>query len=168
VKVTQGSVPVEDLVEEVQNAIRIANIGSGSQSDLRVKTAQLVLNVVATRSSGAKVDFRIPVIGTKLVLGTKVSHEDTHVIDVTLVPPPSDEHEVRDGNVARVLVEAIATVQRIMRKAAEGSEKLVLDAGAVEISFVVTEEGTLSLGFDGELRNAVTHTIKLELATADR
>ena len=73
------------------------------------------------------------------------------------------EPDVRDGT---VLVEAIATVRRIMRSAATGAERLVLGTSSVEMSFAVSRDGTISLGVEGELRGQITHTITVELGPA--
>jgi hypothetical protein len=162
-RIEAGTVPVEDLVDEVQRAVKEANVGSGGPGDLRVTSVQLVLNVVAATSGGGQLDFRIPVIGMRLRVGAKVSRADTHTIDVTLVPPADDEHEVRGGDVARVLVEAIATIRAVMRRAATGEERFDLETASVQLSFVLTDEGTISFGVDGELRDEVTHTITLTL-----
>jgi hypothetical protein len=165
-KISKGTVPVDELIADVQNAITDANVSGRAPTDLRVRSAQLTLNVVASGGGGGKVDFRVPVIGMKLSFGGKVTRTDTHTIDVTLVPPPPDEYEVRGGPVAQVLVEAIGTIRRIMREAGSGPQRLILDTSSVELSFAVTDEGTISLGFEGELRDEVTHTIRLELGPA--
>jgi hypothetical protein len=39
----------------------------------------------------------------------------------------------------------------------------VLSAGKVDISFAITQAGTISLGVDGELANELTHTLRLGL-----
>ncbi|GAA1852989.1 hypothetical protein GCM10009687_19650 [Asanoa iriomotensis] len=162
----QGTVPAEELVTEIQNAVKTANVSGSTSRDLVVRSAQLTLNVVAASSGGGKIDFRVPVIGLKLSLGAKVARTDTHTITVTLVPPEPDEHEVRTGEVSRVLVEAIETIRRIIGAAADGPERMVMDSSSVELTFAVTEEGTISLGVDGELRDELTHTVKLEFGPA--
>ncbi|WP_203706692.1 trypco2 family protein [Asanoa iriomotensis] len=151
---------------EIQNAVKTANVSGSTSRDLVVRSAQLTLNVVAASSGGGKIDFRVPVIGLKLSLGAKVARTDTHTITVTLVPPEPDEHEVRTGEVSRVLVEAIETIRRIIGAAADGPERMVMDSSSVELTFAVTEEGTISLGVDGELRDELTHTVKLEFGPA--
>jgi hypothetical protein len=41
-----------------------------------------------------------------------------------------------------------------------------LSAGVIDLSFAVTQTGSISLGFDGELTDEVTHTLRLELAAS--
>jgi hypothetical protein len=60
-------------------------------------------------------------------------------------------------------VNAIATIRDVMNKAAEGDDPWVLSAGTVDISFAITQTGTISLGVDGELVNELTHTHTLRL-----
>ena len=59
---------------------------------------------------------------------------------------------------------AIATIRDVMTKAAEGDDPWVLSASTIDISFAITQTGTISLGVDGELANELTHTLRLGLA----
>jgi hypothetical protein len=49
-------------------------------------------------------------------------------------------------------------------KASEGDDPWILSASTIDISFAITETGTISLGVDGELANEVTQTLRLGLA----
>ncbi len=51
-----------------------------------------------------------------------------------------------------------------MAKAAEGDDPWFLSESAIDISFAITQTGTISLGVDGELANELTHTLRLGLA----
>ncbi len=96
----------------------------------------------------------------KLSVGAKVTKKDTHTIDITLVPPKEQAtRQVRGGDVEDVLVNAIATIRDVMTKAAEGDDPWVLSAGTIDISFAITQTGTISLGVNGELANELTHTL---------
>ena len=135
--------------------------------DLQVASVQLILEVVASKTAGGGLDFRVPFIGMKLSIGAKVTKKDTHTIDITLVPPEErGTRQVRGGEVADVLVKAIATIRDAVTKAAEGDDPWVLSAGTIDISFAITQTGTISLGADGELANELTHTLRLGLAAA--
>ena len=63
---------------------------------------------------------------------------------------------------------AIATIRDVMTQAAEGDDPWVLSAGTIDISFAITQTGTISLGVDGELANELTHTLRLGLAPPPR
>jgi hypothetical protein len=130
-----------------------------------VASVQLILEVVASKTAGGGLDFRVPFIGMKLSLGAKVTKKDTHTIDIALVPPEDrDTRQVRGGEVEDVLVNAIATVRDVMTKAAEGDDPWVLSAGTIDIYFGITQTGTISLGVNGELANELTQTLRLGLA----
>ena len=47
---------------------------------------------------------------------------------------------------------------------AEGEDPWVLLASTIDISFAITQTGTISLGVDGELSDEVTQTLRLGLA----
>lgn len=164
-KVTDEGVPVETLISVVKDSIKRAGVSRTSQDrDLQVASVQLILDVVAAKTAGGGLDFRVPFIGMKLRVGGKVTSKDTHTIDITLVPPERRAtRQVRDGDVEDVLVNAIATVHAVMAEARAGDDPWVLSASTIDIRFAITATGTISLGVDGELTNEVTQTLRLGL-----
>lgn len=169
-KVTDEGVPVDTLIGVVKDSIKQAGVSRTAQArDLQVASVQLILDVVATKAAGGELDLRVPFIGMKLRAGTKITKKDTHTIDITLVPPDDrDTRQVRSGEVEEVLVNAIATIRDVMTKAAEGDDPWILSASTINISFAVTQTGTISLGANGELTNELTHTLRLGLAPAPK
>lgn len=167
--VTDEGVPVDTLISVVKDSIKQAGVSRTSQTgDLQVASVQLVLDVVASKTVGGGLDFRVPFIGMKLSLGAKVTKKDTHTIDITLVPPDGrDTRQVRGAEeIQQVLVDAIATIRDVVTKAAEGDDPWVLSAGTIDISFAITQTGTITLGVNGELADELTHTLRLGLAPA--
>jgi Trypsin-co-occurring domain 2 len=167
-KVTDQGVPVNMLISVVKDSIRQAGVSRTSQTrDLQVASVRLILDVVASKTAGGRLDFRVPFIGMSLSIGAKVTKKDTHTIDMTLVPPEDrDTRQVRSGDVEDALVNAIATIRDVMTEAAKGDDPWLLSAGTIDISFAITQTGTISLGADGELANELTHTLRLGLAPA--
>ncbi len=167
-KITDTGVPVATLVNVVKESIKRAGVSRGSPGrDLEVASVQLILEVVASKTAGGGLDFRVPFIGMKLRLGAKITKKDTHTIDITLVPPPErDTRQIRGGDVEEVLVSAIDTIREVMTQAAAGEDPWNLSASTIDISFAITQTGTISLGFDGELAGELTQTLRLGLAPA--
>jgi hypothetical protein len=165
-KVTDEGVPVHTLISVVKDSIKRAGVSRTSQTrDLQVASVQLILEVVASKTAGGGVDFRVPFIGMKLRVGAKVTKKDTHTIDIMLMPPKElATREVRGGEVEGVLVNAIATIRAVMTHAAEGDDPWVLSAGTIDISFAITQTGTIVIGVNGELANELTQTLRLGLA----
>ena len=165
-KVTDQGVPVDTLIGVVKDSIKQAGVSRTSQTrDLQVASVQLILDVVASKAVGGGLDFRVPFIGMKLRVETKITKKDTHTIDITLVPPEDgDTRQVRGGEVEEILVNAIATIRDVVTRAAEGDDPWILSASTIDISFAITQTGSISLGADGELANELTHTLRLGLA----
>ena len=165
-KVTDQGVPVDTLIGVVKDSIKQAGVSRTSETrDMEVASVKLILDVVASKTAGGGLDFCVPFIGMKLRAGTKVTKKDTHTIDITLVPPKDQKtRQVRGGEVQDVLANAISTIRDVMTKAAEGDDPWLLSAGTIDLSFAVTQTGTISLGVDGELASEVTHTLRLGLA----
>jgi hypothetical protein len=165
--VVDQSVPVSDLLSAVKNAVKHAGISSTDPGrDLRIRSVQLILNVVVTTKLGGGLDFRVPVIGWNVKIGGSQTTKRTHTIDITLVPARAeDRHELRSGDVVEdALVEAIDTIRRALAEADAGDDPLVLGTGTVELAFAVTDEGTISVGAEAELSDETTHILKMELA----
>jgi hypothetical protein len=165
VRVTEDGVPVQELIETIKEAIKTANVSSSDPDrDLRVGSVRIVLNAVATVSLGGGVEFRIPFIGMPVKFGGKLTRQDTHRIEIGLVPPDLRRRpELRDANLASVFVDAINTVRSALAGAAGGDDPFTLAESRVDISFAVTEEGAITLGVDGSLSNELTHTLTLIL-----
>ena len=76
-RVTDGGVPVQALISVVKDSIKRAGISRASQDrDLQVASVQLILDVVAAKTAGGGLDFRVPFIGMKLRVGG--SHQQGH------------------------------------------------------------------------------------------
>jgi hypothetical protein len=167
--VSDNGVAIDEVVTAVQNAISLAGMSSiDSSRDLRVASIQLTIHAVATASAGGGLDFRVPFLGMKLKIGGTVTRRDTHTIDLTLVPPDiGEQHEIRDQPIEAVLVEAVQTIRAVMSRAAGGDDPFVLKTGTVDICFAVTEDGSITLGFNGELKNEVAHTLRMSLRNAN-
>ena len=96
---------------------------------------QLTLNAVATRSLGGGLDFRIPFIGMQVKVNGKLTKQDTHRIDISLVPPDLESRpELRDGDLGSVFADAINTIRTAVGSAATGDDPFTLTASVVNIS----------------------------------
>lgn len=166
--VTENGVAIPELIDTLKRAIKEANISSVDlHRDLRISSVQLELNAIATHSLGGGLEFRIPFIGMQVKLGSKVTKQDTHRIDISLVPPDlKGGAELRDRDLGSVFVDAINTIRVAVASAATGEDPFILVKSSVNISFAVTAEGTISLGVDGGLTNELTHTLTLDLVLA--
>ncbi|RQX09687.1 hypothetical protein DDE19_33365 [Micromonospora ureilytica] len=166
--VIDDSVPVEELVSAVKNAVKQAGISTTDEGrDLRVSSVQLILSAVVTTKLGGGLDLRVPVIGWKVKVGGSRSRQKTHTIDITLVAEElQDRHELRHSAVEATLVDAITTIRSVVAAGTGGDDPLVLQAGTVELVFGVTDQGTISFGMEGELTDEVTNTLRIELVGA--
>jgi hypothetical protein len=100
--------------------------------------------------------------------GGSVTRLDTHTIDIALVPPDLyEQHEIRDQPIETVLVKAIETIRRVISSAATGDDPFVLKSGTVDLCFVITEDGSITLGINGELKNKFTQTLRICLHDSD-
>ena len=169
-EITDSGVDIAGLVSTIKSSIKRANVsGADKSSDLQVVSVDLSLRTIATRKAGGGVELRVPFVGMKLKFGADVTNQDTHTIDMTLVPPDQlAEPGLRTFDVEESLVTAIETIRATMAEAAKGDPPFLLKHGGVEISFVVTRSGTISLGVEGELSNEITHTLHLGLGPLTR
>jgi hypothetical protein len=168
VRVSDSGMPVQDLIEAVKQAIKTANVSRTTNGrDLQINSVRLTLHALATRSYGGGLNFHIPLIGTEVKLGGKLSRHDTHEIEIRMVPPaPEERPELRDGNLDDALVEAIETIRATLAAAADGEDRFILDESKITIVFGVTSEGEISIGLNGSLSDELTQTLTLSLVPA--
>ena len=65
-------------------------------------------------------------------------------------------------------MEAIETVRAVMARAAEGEDPFTLSDSSMELSFGVSQDGSISLGVDGDLADEITHTLRVSIAKPAR
>ena len=164
--ITKEGVPVDELIAVIKKSIKAAGVSTTSNTrDIQVTSVRLILKVVASKAIGGGLHFRVPFIGMEFSGGGKVSTEDTHTVDIELVPPTRQVRGVR-GDVEQTLVSAIETIRDAAASAAIGDDPWVLSTGTVDISFVITKAGKISLGVEGELSHEVIHQLQLGLGPA--
>lgn len=165
-KITDEGVPLDSLIEAVKASVKRAGVSRTSKAqDLQVASVQLILKAVASDTAGGGLDFRLPFIGMKLKFGARVTRKDTHTVNIALVPPEDAGRQVRGGeDVEEALVNAIAAIRTVTARAAGGDDPWILSESTIDISFAITQTGTISLGIDGELSDELTHTLRLRLA----
>ncbi len=165
--VSEHGVAVRDLIAATKRAIVAANISvKDPERDLRVDALTLTLHVLAVRKAGGSLDFRIPFLGMQVKVGQRITRTDTHTVTVELrAPKPDDVEEVRAGDIESVLVEAIQTIRDGIA-GDDGDDAFELSTGTVQLSFAVDEEGSIAIGFEGELTDELTHTLTLTLVPA--
>lgn len=55
-------------------------------------------------------------------------------------------------------------MRAVTARVADGDDPFTLQDSAVELSFGVAQDGTISLGIDGELKDETTHTMRVTIA----
>jgi len=73
---------------------------------------------------------------------------------------------VRDQDVATVLAESISTIRAVLAQASDGNDPFSLKTSMVELNFAVTQNGSITLGFNGELQGQVSHTLQIGIEAA--
>ncbi|WP_372672770.1 trypco2 family protein [Amycolatopsis kentuckyensis] len=164
-RVTADGVAVGELLASIKNAIKLAQVSAtDADRDLKVTSIRLTLNTVATYSSGGKLEFKVPVIGMGIKIGRTTLSKHTHAIDLSIIAQEvTAGHETRDDPVEAILVEAINTIRTVLRGAADGDDSFRLDESTVELAFAITADGSVSIAFERDSGDEVTHTMKLTL-----
>jgi hypothetical protein len=166
--VSSNGVPIDEVVGTVKTAIRLAGISAADDGrDLRVTSIQLTLHTVAVLTAGGGIDFRVPFLGMRLAMGGTVTRRDTHAIDIVLEPQElGGRREIRGGDIEAVLLDAIETIRAVAARAVDGDDPFLLKESTVELSFAVSKDGSITLGFSGEFKDEVTHKLRLGLGPA--
>ncbi|WP_433362299.1 trypco2 family protein [Actinoplanes sp. CA-142083] len=165
---TGDAVRVDDLVDAVKRSITAANLSAANRErDLRVSVMELTLNTMATSTAGGGLELKVPVIGLRLKAGTKLTKVDLHTLVINLEAAPGGvSGELRDYEVDEALVSAVEQVRAAVAAAGMGDDPFVLRDSTMTLSFGVTAEGSIVLGFEGNLQDSVTQALKLTLVPA--
>ncbi|MBM2619478.1 hypothetical protein JIG36_28385 [Actinoplanes sp. LDG1-06] len=163
-RATDDAVHIADLINTVKDAVREANVSvMNPDRDLRVSKVDLTLSVVANYGRGAGIELKVPVIGSKLGGKYRRGSSSTQTVQVTLVPPPPSDLEVRSGGVTETLVGAIETVRAAIAAGAGGDDPFELESSVVTLIFAVSDTGSITLLGEGDLEDTATNTLVLTL-----
>jgi hypothetical protein len=154
------------VVRKIKASIRAANIGDGRE-DLVVTKVELSLATILDQSGGGEFEWKVPFVGLTLKGGVKLTRSNTSKLSITLVPP-SPEEDLRELGIDTAaleenIVHAVADLRNAIAEAAVDEPRFLLEKGGIELEFVVTREGSLSLLASGEHKDEVTHTMTLTL-----
>jgi hypothetical protein len=166
-RLDDDGVAVEDLVAAVRRAAAEASISdTDAGREMRITALELTLHAVAKREFGAKLEFRIPVLGLPVSVGARSGTHDTHTIRIRL-EPASGVHAVRGGGeIEETLVQAIETIRAVVARGLGDQDAFVHASSEVELTFAVTGTGSIALVGTADLTDEVTHTLKLTLGPA--
>jgi hypothetical protein len=160
-----AGMPVDELIAKVKDALIEAGVTSANhRAGLRVRSVQLILEVIATGAIGGRLNFHVPFFGTEFAVGGRRTQRDTHTIDITLVPSAQPSPGAARGGIRDVLVEAIRRVRQTVASASEGEDPWCLSTATVDISFGVTKDGTISVTAESGMTSETTNTLRLSLA----
>lgn len=134
-----------------------------------LKSAEITLKSIVTKSSGGKVNFLI------FTLGAKYESETASVLSLELMPPPTVNTATLDSaldteKLKQTLARAINSAKAGVLEANRGTPRLNTSRIEIDVKFAVSKEGgssarieLLPLGFEGTTKLAYSkvHSLKL-------
>lgn len=163
-EVSNESVTIRTLVDVVKASIcEVQGSGEPRPGELVAVSAELDLRVMMDTAAGGRVDVRVPVIGAHLRIGGQRKRHRMHTVRVQLVPERYGRARHDHGAGDEELVEALRAVRNLMDRAGDGGHSWSVSAGTVEVSFAITEQGSISVGLNSDHRDEHVHSLQLEL-----
>lgn len=163
--VQDSSVDVEDLIDSIKRGLSQADLTiPGRLRDLRIVGIGLELHVIARRSEGGGLRFRVPVIGIELLAGARTDSLATTTISLSLEPIERKDAAFKAPSFEAEIIQAVNTVRDTVRFAQGGRDPWVLRAGTIEIQFGVTKEGSLQLFLDRSVSSEHINTLTIEIS----
>jgi hypothetical protein len=152
------------VIEQVKQAIRLVERVAARPVGATIERVELTIQTVLERGAGGALALNVPVLG-EVGGGGGVSRNQTQVVTLTLRPVEQIEaFDAGDVDVELRLTTAILDLRDAVRAAASSSPRFQLDSAAIELRFVVTREGHITLIARGERADEVTHTLTLHIA----
>jgi hypothetical protein len=166
-EVSSESVAIRNLVEVVKASIcEVQGAEEPRGGELVVASAELNLHVMMDTTVGGKVDVRVPVIGAHLRIGGRRVRHRMHTVRVQLVPEHHGRTRHDHGAGDLELVMALSAIRDLMEPGGEGGHAWSVAGGTVDVSFGVTEEGSISVGLNSDRSDEHVHSLQLELQPA--
>ena len=162
------SYSIEQVVTQVKDAVRRANVAPRDATTLAITKLAITLEVIQEISGGGNATFRVPVIG--LDAGAKATYERsvTSTISLELEAPPvvqgSAQGLVPKLSISDDLVDAIKVIRAGMFAGATGEPKFEPGQSTVVLAFGVTKDGGISLVATADRSKTMTNTLTLTLA----
>lgn len=152
------------VIEQVKRAIRLVERVAARPVGATIARVELTIQTVAERSAGGEVTLQVPILGE---LGGGSSRGSNHSQAVSLTLRPVEQIEAFDVGTADVelrLATAILDLRDVVKAAAASAPRFELESAQIELRFVVTREGHITLIASGERSDEVTHTLRLHIA----
>ena len=167
-EVTSESVAIRTLVEVVKSSIcEVQGAAEPRAGELVAASATLTLHVMMDTTVGGKVDLRVPVIGAHLRIGGRRGRHRMHSVHVSLVPEHHGRTHHDHGTGDPELVMALRAIRDLLDGTGHGGHSWSVAGGTVQVSFAVTDEGSISVGLTGDRSDEHVHSLELELQPAD-
>lgn len=158
-------VQIDTIISKVKKAIREVEQRS-YRSDLKVKVEKLDLKLKTFNSKEGGVELKVPVIDLDLGLGGNISKEETHTIELTLVPV-DDTRLFGEEDIEDSLVELIMGIEEGIKNALVEVPRFKLEKASVELNFIVSKSGEISIVAKGEKKLETTNNLKLYLTSSN-
>lgn len=166
-EVASDSVAIRNLVDVIKSSIcEVQGAAEPRSGELVAASAELTLHVMMDTTVGGKVDLRVPVIGAHLRIGGRRARHRMHTVNVTLVPEHYGRSRHDHGAGDPELVMALSAIRDLMDSTGTGGHSWSVAGGTVQVSFAVTDEGSISVGLNSERSDEHVHTLQLELQPA--
>jgi hypothetical protein len=164
VEVSSESVAIRNLVEVIKSSICEAQGAEEPRpGELVVSSAELNLQVMMDTTVGGKVDVRVPVIGAHLRIGGRRIRHRMHTVHVVMVPEHYGRAQHDHGPGDQELVSALHAIKDLMEPGSPGGHSWSVATSTVQVSFAVTEEGSISVGLNSDRSDEHVHSLQLEL-----
>jgi len=154
-------VQIDGIISKVKKAIREVERRS-YRSELGVKIEKLDLKLKAYNNKEGGVELKLPIVDTALGLEGNISKEETQTIELTLVPVENvrlfGDEEIEDN-----LVDLIMGIEQGIKNAIVEAPRFKLQSASVELNFIVSSGGKISVVAKGGMKSETTHNLKLYL-----
>ena len=168
-KPTSTGMDVESVIGKVKQAILAAEIQrENDPTALQLESLDLTLKAFAETEVGGEVKIKIPLINLEIGMGSSLTQQETQTIEINLKPPEMLKAERREAirkeiDLKSSLADAINIIRDGIKAAAAGEPEFVLDKATVELNFVVTEKGEITVVAKGSQVFETTNGLKLTL-----
>ncbi|MEM6429984.1 MAG: trypco2 family protein [Deinococcota bacterium] len=160
---SQNSIPIKYVVSQIELALEE---GLMRYPTINLEKIDLELNTVIKKGAGINLELAIPLVNFEVGANSEAGEEKTQTLRLSLVPSKKDlnrntNESIRDISIQDELTNGIRAIAELIDFIAAGRLGLTMESSSVNLAFVFTTEGKISVLTRVLTEKEVSHSITL-------
>ncbi|MEZ4632166.1 MAG: trypco2 family protein [Deinococcales bacterium] len=162
---SSATLSAQEVIRQIKAALKE---GLEKYPQLALEKVDLSLKTLVEKQAGAGLKFSVPLIDMSLEAGGDIREEQLQTISLSFVPEETTRtsrgHE--SFNIQEQLGEGIDAIAELFELATLSEPRWSMATSSIELSFILTKDGKISLIAKAGAKKSFGHSLKLHLKAA--